>query len=102
MSSLRHVSIVSTLTGLSRAMGLLREVAMASMFGTSLAKSAFDVAFRIPNLFRAIFGEGALSAAFVPVFTETLQQDGREAANRLAGRIATLLGTCLVMITTHG
>jgi len=57
---------------LSRVLGFLREVLMAHFFGTTLAKSAFDIAFKFPNLFRRLFGEGALSAAFVPVFAEAL------------------------------
>jgi len=99
MNVLRHAAIVSFFTGLSRILGLLREVAMAHVFGITLAKSAFDVAFRIPNLFRTLFGEGALSAAFVPIFAETLEKEGREAANQLAGRVMTMLATFLTMVT---
>ncbi len=84
---------------LSRVLGFLREVLMAHFFGTTLAKSAFDIAFKFPNLFRRLFGEGALSAAFVPVFAEALEQEGPEAARNLAGRVATLLATVLLMIT---
>lgn len=98
MNIIRHAAVVSFITGLSRILGLLREVAMAHVFGVSLAKSAFDVAFRIPNLFRTLFGEGALSAAFVPIFAETLETEGRDAANRLAGRVMTMLATFLTMV----
>ena len=99
MSLLRHARVVSLFTTLSRILGFVREVLMGYFFGTTLAKSAFDVAFRIPNLFRRLFGEGALSAAFVPIFAETLEKEGPEAANRLAGKVATMLATVLSMIT---
>ncbi len=99
---LKATAVVSLFTGLSRMLGLVREMLMAFFFGTSLAKSAFDVAFRIPNLFRQLFGEGALSAAFVPVFTACLAQEGRAAANRLAGRVFSLLLAALVSISAAG
>lgn len=87
------------MTGVSRILGLVREWLMAYFFGTSLQKSAFDVAFRIPNLFRRLFGEGALSAAFIPVYTEALKTEGAEVANRLATRIAGFLVSVLGSIT---
>jgi putative peptidoglycan lipid II flippase len=90
------------MTGLSRVLGLVREWFMAYFFGTSLQKSAFDVAFRIPNLFRRLFGEGALSAAFIPVYAETLKTAGPEAANRLASRIAGFLVAVLGSVTALG
>lgn len=102
MRIFRHALTVSTFTGLSRLLGFVREIVMAHYFGTSLAKSAFDVAFRVPNLFRRLFGEGALSAAFVPVFAEALEKDGREKANRLAGRVLTMLALFLILITAAG
>ena len=98
-SVLRHTAVVGAFTTLSRALGFVREILMAVYFGTSLAKSAFDVAFRIPNLFRRLFGEGALSAAFVPVFSAALHREGPEAANRLAGRIMTMLALSLLLVT---
>ena len=99
MKIFKHASTVSIFTGISRILGLLREIFMADLFGTSLAKSAFDVAFRIPNLFRRLFGEGALSAAFVPVFSETLKNEGNHAARKLAGKVLTMLTTLLLLIT---
>ncbi len=98
MSIFRHTAVVSGFTGASRLLGFLREVLMAHFFGTTLAKSAFDIAFRIPNLFRRLFGEGALSAAFVPVFSETLSSGGQKEARELAGKVMTLLATVLLMI----
>jgi len=99
---MRSTAIVSACTGISRGLGFLREVLMAVFFGTSLAKSAFDVAFRIPNLFRRLFGEGALAAAFVPAFTESLEKEGVEEANRLAGAMMTMLGTSLAVLVVGG
>jgi len=99
---LRSTAIVSSCTGLSRMLGFVREVLMGWYFGTSLAKSAFDVAFQIPNLFRRLFGEGALSAAFVPIFAETIEKDGHEAANRFAGKIVLMLGAVLGTIMLCG
>ncbi len=99
MKIFKHASTVSFFTGVSRILGLFREILMAQVFGTSLAKSAFDIAFKFPNLFRRLFGEGALSAAFVPVFSEVLKKEGKAAARQLAGKVLTLLATILVMIT---
>lgn len=62
---------------LSRAFGFIRDIAMAALFGSSLAMDAFVVAFTIPNLFRGLFGEGALSSSFVPVFSETIEKQGQ-------------------------
>jgi len=87
---------------LSRALGFVREILMAAFFGTSLAQSAFVVAFRIPNLFRRLFGEGALSAAFVPVFTRSLEKEGHGDAWSLAGRVVVLLGVLLALIVITG
>ncbi len=99
MKMLHNTSKVSGFTGLSRILGLYREILMAQVFGTTLVKSAFDIAFRIPNLFRAIFGEGALSQAFIPIYTETRNRDGIVAANELAGKVLTLLAAVLCSIT---
>ena len=77
---LRSVGIISGFTMVSRFLGLARDVLMAGFFGTTLPMSAFVVAFTIPNLFRRLFGEGALSAAFVPVLVETREKAGTEEA----------------------
>ena len=71
--------IFSVGTGLSRIAGLIREVVAASYFGTSGAASAFTLAFQIPNLIRALVADAALSSAFVPVFSELLEQKKRSA-----------------------
>jgi len=77
-------------------------MAFASLFGTSMVKSAFDVGFQIPNLFRRLFGEGALSAAFIPVFTDSLQGEGRESAFALANRVITMLAVFLSIVSVAG
>jgi putative peptidoglycan lipid II flippase len=92
---LRKTATVAGMTALSRVLGLVREVLMAHFFGTTLARSAFDVAFRVPNLFRRLFGEGALSAAFVPVFTRTLEREGVASARQILARTAALLALFL-------
>ncbi|MBO1225061.1 MAG: murein biosynthesis integral membrane protein MurJ [Candidatus Scalindua sediminis] len=90
-SFLRSAKTVSLCTLLSRVLGLARDVICASFFGTSLAWDAFVIAFKIPNLFRRLFGEGALSAAFIPVFTEYLETKGKKDAWELVNVIGTLL-----------
>lgn len=101
-SVFHSTAIISVCTAMSRGLGLVREMLMANYFGTSLAKSAFDVAFKVPNLFRRLFGEGALSAAFIPVFSESLQKEGLEAAGELANRIMTMLVMALLFIAIGG
>ena len=75
----------------SRILGLAREQVLAALFGAGSAMDAYNVAFRIPNLLRDLFAEGAMSAAFVPTFTKTLATDGREAAWRLASIVINAL-----------
>ncbi|MBN1670255.1 MAG: murein biosynthesis integral membrane protein MurJ [Kiritimatiellae bacterium] len=99
---IRSSGVVSAFTMLSRALGLVRDILMAAAFGTSPAMSAFVLAFRIPNLFRRLFGEGALSASFVPVFSETLEKEGRPQAWALARRVMTMLGVVLLAVTAAG
>ena len=86
---------------MSRISGLLRESIMARLFGASLVWDAFNLGFRIPNLTRDLFAEGALSAAFVPTFTEYLSTRSKQEAARLANLVATALmivvgGVCLL------
>ena len=81
---------------------MVRDVFIAYFFGTSLFASAFFVAFAIPNLFRRLFGEGALSAAFVPVLIETRTQDGEKAAWKMAHRVAGLVAVLLTIISIIG
>ena len=101
MSLFKSASLVSLLTLASRITGLVRELLMAATFGASAMTDAFNVAFRIPNLLRRLFAEGAFSQAFVPVLAGTRAQEGDEATRRLVDQIATvlawvLLATCVL------
>lgn len=102
MKLLGKVGIVSAMTGFSRVFGLVREVLMAHFFGTSTLQSAFVIAFRIPNLFRRLFGEGALGAAFIPVFAEMERVEGAQAAQRFFSRILGLLFCVLGLLVGLG
>jgi putative peptidoglycan lipid II flippase len=95
----RNTAIFSLLTGLSRIAGLVREVVASSYFGTSGAFSAFTVAFQVPNLVRSLFADAALSAAFVPVFTELLEQGKRRDAYRLASTFVVLIVAALTTVS---
>ena len=79
MTLFKSASIITAFTLLSRITGLVREQLMATMFGASSMTDAFNVAFRIPNLFRRLFAEGAFSQAFVPVLAEYKEKHGEEA-----------------------
>src|SRR5829696_8503927 len=95
----RNTAIFSILTGLSRIAGLAREIVASSYFATSGAFSAFTIAFQVPNVVRSLFADAALSAAFVPVFTEMLEQGRRKEAFRLASTLFFLILTVLTAIT---
>ena len=82
----RAAGVTGAATLASRILGVVREQVLASLFGASDAMDAFNVAFRVPNMVRDLFAEGAMSAAFVPTFTKTLATDGREAAWRGADK----------------
>lgn len=99
---IRFAATVGGFTMLSRFLGMVRDILTAGVFGTSLAMSSFVVAFRIPNLFRALFGEGALSSAFVPIFMESRRNEGEVPAWRLARRVVTLIGAVLLGIVAVG
>ena len=95
----RNTAIFSIATGLSRIAGLIREIVASSYFGTSGPFSAFTIAFQIPNLVRNLFADAALSAAFVPVFTELLEQKRRREALQLASTFALIIIGALGAIT---
>jgi len=95
----RNTAIFSALTAVSRVAGLLREVIAARYYGTSAPMSAFTVAFQVPNLVRALFADAALSAAFVPVFTELLERGDRRRALHLAGSLFGLIVAVLTALT---
>jgi putative peptidoglycan lipid II flippase len=95
----RNTAIVSLATGVSRVLGLVREIVAASFFGTSGPASAFTIAFQIPNLVSNLFANAALSAAFVPVFTDLLQQGRKREAFRLASTLFWIMLIVLGAIT---
>ncbi|HYP48411.1 MAG TPA: murein biosynthesis integral membrane protein MurJ, partial [Thermoleophilaceae bacterium] len=95
----RNTAFFSFATGLSRVLGLVREVVAASLFGVSGAMSAFTIAFQVPNLVRALFADSALQGAFVPVFTELLEKGERREAFRVASTLFFLIGLVLAALT---
>jgi putative peptidoglycan lipid II flippase len=86
----------------SRVLGVVREQVFAALLGAGLHADAFQIGFRIPNLLRDLFAEGALSAAFVPTYTKALAEEGRDAAHRLASRLLTLLAVTLGAVVVLG
>src|SRR5881394_835587 len=98
----RRAGTVGAATLLSRVLGLVREQVMATLFGAGLATDAFNVAFRIPNLLRDLFAEGAMSSAFVPTFTEYQERRGREEAWAFGRQLISTLVTVLVMLCAIG
>jgi putative peptidoglycan lipid II flippase len=95
---LRSAGVISSFTFLSRLLGLVRDQLFAALVGAGHAgihADAFNVAFRIPNLLRDLFAEGALSAAFVPTYARTLREGGRAAAFALASRLMNLLAVVI-------
>jgi putative peptidoglycan lipid II flippase len=91
MNLLRAASTISLLTLVSRVSGLARDVIVAQLFGAGAWMDAFNVAFRVPNFLRRLFGEGAFSQAFVPILAETRARDGDVATGRLIDAVATIL-----------
>jgi putative peptidoglycan lipid II flippase len=97
----RRAGVVGAATMLSRVLGLVREQVMAALFGAGFATDAFNVAFRIPNLLRDLFAEGAMSSAFVPTFTEYHEKRGEAEAWALGRQLmvtllAVLVGLCVI------
>jgi putative peptidoglycan lipid II flippase len=93
---------VSAVTLVSRILGVVREQVMAIFFGAGNAADAFNIAFRIPNLLRDLFAEGALSAAFIPTFTATLSRDGHPGAWRLGRLVVSSLTVILLGVLVLG
>ncbi len=102
MSLFKAASTVSLLTFVSRITGLVRELLIAATFGASAMTDAFNVAFRIPNLFRRLFAEGAFSQAFVPVLAASKEQHGEAETKLLIDRVATLLTWALLLTCVLG
>ncbi len=90
------------MTLLSRITGLARESLKATVFGAGVQMDAFEAAFRLPNILRRLFAEGAFAQAFVPIFAEYRRQRGQEETRALAGRVGTLLAVVLLVVTIIG
>ncbi len=98
----RHASVIGGFTFLSRVLGFIRDVVIARMFGTGMHSQAFVVAFRIPNLLRDMVAEGAVNAAFVPVFSEYAAKKSREEFWHLANCLLNILLVILAALTILG
>lgn len=100
----KSAGLIGAATTVSRLLGLVRETVLAAIFGASasMQMDAFNVAFRIPNLLRDLFAEGAMTAAFVPTFTRTLTERGREAAWRLGNLVMNALLLVTVVLVVAG
>jgi len=102
MNLLKSLARVSSATMLSRILGFVRDTIMARIFGAGVAADAFVVAFKLPNLLRRIFAEGAFSQAFVPILAEYKNQRGEEAARLFLAYVAGLLTLVLALVTLVG
>src|SRR5579863_122631 len=98
----KAAGIIALAVMCSRLLGLAREQIFAALFGGGRALDTFTIAFRIPNLLRDLFAEGALSTAFVTTFSKTVATQGEGAAWRLANKVATLTALVLSAITVLG
>jgi len=99
---IRSAGTVSFFIFISRVLGMVREMAMAAFFGSSMTMDAFVWAFRIPNTFRSLFGEGALTSAFVPVFTEELAKEERQKVWDFSNNMLSFLSVILAAIVIAG
>ena len=99
MSLLRSMATVSGFTALSRILGFIRDILMGYFLGSSHAADAFFAAFKFPNIFRRIFGEGAFNSAFVPLFSKELTSKGKKEAMHFASQTFSILAIILLIIT---
>jgi putative peptidoglycan lipid II flippase len=99
MALYRAFATVGGLTLVSRVLGFVRDVLIAAVLGTGAVADAFFVAFRLPNLFRRLFAEGAFNSAFVPLFAKTLEGEGRPAAKRFAEEALSGLTYVLMLLS---
>ncbi|MGA1870394.1 MAG: murein biosynthesis integral membrane protein MurJ [bacterium] len=99
---IKSTIVISGATLISRILGFIRDMIIAGFFGAGMVVDAFIVAFRLPNLLRRLFGEGSLSASFIPVFTEYLEKKGPHDAWELASNILTLFSIILILTSAAG
>jgi putative peptidoglycan lipid II flippase len=102
MNLVKSLATVSGMTMVSRILGFLRDLVIARMFGAGMVTDAFFVAFRIPNLLRRLFAEGAFSQAFVPVLSHYRVTQGDEGTHLLVDRVASLLTVALLAVSLLG
>jgi putative peptidoglycan lipid II flippase len=102
MNLLKALASVSSMTLLSRILGFVRDLVIARAFGAGAMTDAFFVAFKLPNLLRRLFAEGAFSQAFVPILAEYKNKRGEEATRLLVARVATVLSVVLAVVATIG
>ena len=102
MNLLKALATVSSMTFLSRILGFVRDFVIARIFGAGLMTDAFFVAFKLPNLLRRLFAEGAFSQAFVPILGEYKNKLGEPEAKRLVDHVTSLLALALVVVTLIG
>ncbi|MEC8099239.1 MAG: murein biosynthesis integral membrane protein MurJ, partial [Pseudomonadota bacterium] len=99
---IKSASVVGSATMVSRITGFVRDIFIAALLGAGPLAEIFVIAFRLPNLFRRLFAEGAFNAAFVPLFSERLEAEGLPAALEFAGRILSVLLAFLTAFTLLG
>src|SRR4051812_40338478 len=102
MNLLKALATVSGMTLISRVLGFVRDAVIAALFGAGVASDAFFVAFRIPNLLRRLFAEGAFAQAFVPVLAEHRTRLGDGPTRELVDRVASVLALSLVVVSALG
>jgi len=102
MSLLKALATVSSMTFISRVLGFIRDLVIARAFGAGFATDAFFVAFKLPNLLRRLFAEGAFSQAFVPILAEYKNRRGEQEARLLVDRVAAVLALALFVVTLIG
>jgi murein biosynthesis integral membrane protein MurJ len=102
MNLLKSLAAVSSITMISRVLGFVRDTLLARIFGASMATDAFFIAFKLPNLLRRIFAEGAFSQAFVPILAEYKTQQGEEATRTFIAYVSGLLTLVLMLVTMVG
>ncbi len=102
MNLLKSLATISSLTLVSRILAFVRDVLIARIFGAGMATDAFFVAFKLPNLLRRLFAEGAFSQAFVPIFGEYRNRRGHEETQLLVDHVTTMLAIILFVVTLIG
>ncbi|HZV97535.1 MAG TPA: murein biosynthesis integral membrane protein MurJ, partial [Methylophilaceae bacterium] len=102
MNLLKALAAVGSMTFISRVLGFVRDTLIARVFGAGIYTDAFFVAFKIPNLLRRLFAEGAFSQAFVPVLAEYKNRRGHDETRTLVNHVATLLSIALFIVTVLG